>query len=69
MRTRKDGGCGAGDPGGAYDLDCVQAIERYVWDGPQRLVELRDWGDTAQTLAGNLNANGGSSGYPLCQYE
>ncbi len=63
VRTRKDGGCGAGDPGANYDLDCIQAIERYVWDGSQRLLELRDWGDTSQTLAGKLNGNGAASYY------
>jgi RHS repeat-associated protein len=62
VRTRKDGGCGAGDPGAAYDLDCVQAIERFVWDGSQRLLELRDYGDTSQTLGDALNQNGTSSG-------
>jgi RHS repeat-associated protein len=69
LRSQRDSTCtDAGDPTPGYD--CAQTMERFVWDGDQLLVELRDygkWGDAAATLnTGGSGASGafyGSVGY------
>ncbi len=40
LRSRRDSTCSDASPG----YDCVQAMERYVWDGDQLLVEDRGYG-------------------------
>jgi RHS repeat-associated protein len=69
LRSQRDSTCtDAGDPTPGWD--CAQTMERFVWDGDQLLVELRDygkWGDAAATLnTGGSGASGafyGSVGY------
>ena len=59
LRTRRDSSCTGNNPTPGWD--CVQTIERFVWDGAQLLVELRDYGGWNESIA-TLNLNGTSTG-------
>ena len=67
MRTQRDSSCGEGDQTAGYD--CLQTMERFVWDGAQLLVELRDhggWREGIDTL--NLNGTSGGNFFGTVQY-
>jgi len=67
LRTRRDSSCGEGDQTAGYD--CLQTMERFVWDGTQLLVELRDhggWREGVDTL--NLNGTSGGNFFGTVQY-
>ncbi len=60
VRTQKDSSCSEGGVDGAA-LDCLQTMDRFIWDGSQRLIELRDHGGWHEGID-TLNLNGVSGG-------
>ncbi len=57
LRSRRDSAC---TDDGDMAHDCIQTMERFVWDGDRQLVEMRDAGDWSGLYPYQLNANGGS---------